>query len=383
MPATHSHCPRRCITRSRRASRRRPGGEPLHPTGLLNTGICLPRLHPQLPLTLALGSNRSALDAISPLLAPNDAASNADAFLALALKRFAEPFASLLTGREPLVVSLSDSPEAYRREVTADDDKEPVGASVLISLGDYFHTHAFVGAYLEQLPRPLAHWLAAFLGSNPHTIGPQHYKEFVEMIEWAGNEDESPAYSEWGSLSEFDEWEKLSPSERVLAEKALKLNDLDTLERLLKPNFPTLRSFNAEYPEWARKSAPLTGDHTQTLKKFEKADPELTAALRPFFPNGKFKPAPRNYIVPDGLQGAVTLALWDRDDMINHTFDHDYERAMNAGEHHLCFARIDLEPSMTSIAAAQSTVRDILDYYHGLIRIHQILDERNPPSDEP
>lgn len=382
MPATLRHRPRPRVSPHRIAAHRRSGDQQVHSSGLLNTAVCLPRFHPQLPLTLALGNRHPALEVLSPILSPTDTAIGGQGFLDLAIERFTQPFAHLLTQRNSLIVGLCDSPEAYHREVSSDDDKNLTTAAVIISLGTYFHYFAYAGQYLESLPRPLAQWLAAFLTQQRHTIGPGDYKGYVEMINWGGGEDEASCYTEWGTIEEFDEWEKLTAADKALAEKSVETGDLDTLERLMKPPFPTLREFNAEYPEWVRMPGLISGDQTKVLEEIEKADPELASALRPFFPNGCLTQAPKGYIIPEGFQGAIALALWKRHDLINQSLDEEYERAMNANDGHLCFARIDLAPSAKSIATAQATVHAVLQYYHGLIKVHEILDKREPHTDD-
>lgn len=360
-----------------------PGGKvggckPVHPAGFLNSGIRLPRLAPAVPREICLGDPDAALRLLAPLLKDDDRGATGRDFLLQAEDRLAAPFAALLSKECGLTVSLCDTPSAYENTVGNREDGSPVAGSLLVSFRDYVHEHAFVGEYLLTLPPALAEWVVAFLYRLPMVLGPGDYRQLVERVTWAGEDNELCRYSDWGELSEFDEWAKLTDAQKALVERALKLGDRATLEELLKPGFTTLREFEAAYPAWVLEPAKLEGNQTQALETLAAHDLRLAEALGSFFPNGELIAPPKRCIHPEGCEGYLGIAFWRRHDLIAHTFDEEYEQMMQGGEEHPYFARVDFEPIGQSIRDAQEAVREVLEYNRNILTIFTLLEEREP-----
>lgn len=354
------------------------GGKPVHSSGFLTSGIRLPRLAPAVPREICLGDPDAALRLLAPLLKDDDRGATGRDFFLQAEDRLAAPFAALLSQECGLTVSLCDTPDAYEKTIGNREDDPPVAGSLLVSFRDYVHAHVFLGEYLLSLPRALAEWIAAFLNRLPMVLGPGAYRQLVERVIWAGEDNELCRYSDWGELSEFDEWAKLTDTQKALAERALKLGDRATLEELLKPGFTTLGEFEATYPAWALEPAKLEGNQTRTLETLAAHDRRLAEAFGPFFPNGELIAPPKRYIRPEGCEGYLGIAFWRRHDLIAHTFDEEYEQMMQSGEEHLYFARVDFEPMGQSIRDAQEAVREVLEYNRNILDIFTLLEEREP-----
>lgn len=369
--------------RSPAADHKVGGSKPIRPSGFLNAGVRLPTLAVAVPREICLGDPDASLRLLEPLLEDEDQGRTGRDFLRCAVDRLAAPFAAFMSQEGGLTVSLCDTPEGYETAVGSREDGLPVAGSLLIAFRDQVHAHAYVGKYLMTLPPALAEWVVSFLNRQPMVLGPADYRSLVERVAWRGEENELSLYSEWGELSDFDAWAGLTEAQKALAERALPLGDRATLEEMLKPGFPTLRAFEATYPEWALAAQPLEGDQTHTLEALARHDPGLAQALMPFFPNGSLIAAPKQFITPYGCGGYLGVAFWERHDLIAHVFDEEYEQVMQSGEEHLYFARIDLEPTDRSIRAAQETVREVLEYYLNVSRFFTLLDEREPSAPKP